>query len=189
MYRAKCHLKSVSPVSFSRRFEDKPDKKLDPWDHQKKNWRNRVHTNGNSECIIPAMMFKGALVNAAKISGENIPGKGHMTYTSRFKAGVIVENDLCLGIKKAKVGYEDVYVDSQGGRGGSQILKRFPKIREWEGDVVFTVVLDKLIQKKVFQEYIQLAGMIAGVGRYRPERGGNYGRFAVDKIEFEEIKT
>lgn len=133
MYRAKCKLKSMSPVSFSKRFEDKPKEKAD-WEYELKTWQKKVHTNEDGEVIIPSSMFKGALTNAAMVSGENIPGKGKSTYTSRFKAGVIVENDIPLGIRPNQLDFEDVFVDSQGGRGGPQVLKRFPIVKEWDSE-------------------------------------------------------
>jgi len=188
MYRAKCYLKSISPVSFSRRFEDKRPDTEDPEEYEKKTWREKAHYNGDGEVIIPAEMFKKALVNAAKIRAENIPGKGNATYTSRMKAGVIVENDIPLGIKKDQLECQGVFVDSQGGRGGTQVYRLFPIVREWEGVLNVLVTLDEIIRKDVFEKYIRLAGMIAGVGRYRPERGGKYGRFKVEKIEYEDIE-
>jgi len=177
----------MSPVSFSKRFEDKPKEKVD-WEYELKTWQKKVHTDGDGEVIIPSSMFKGALVAGAMVSGENIPGKGKSTYTSRFKAGVIVENDIPLGIKAKDLDYEDVFVSSQGSRGGPQVLKRFPVVKEWEGELICTVTLSKIIKESVFEEFIKLAGLIAGVGRFRAGVGGNKGRFRVEKIEFEKIE-
>jgi len=187
MYRAVCQLKSISPVSFSRRFEDKPKEKID-WEYEQKTWQLRAHADRDGKVIIPSSMFKGALTSAAQISGENIPGKGKSTYTSRFKAGVIVENDIPLGIKLKELDYEDVFVDSQGGRGGPQVLKRFPVVKRWEGELICTVTLSKIIKESVFTEFLKLAGLIAGVGRFRAGVGGNKGRFRIEKIKFEKIE-
>lgn len=187
MYRAKCSLKSISPVSFSRRFEAKSKEKPD-WEYELKTWQKKAHTNGDGEVVIPGIMFKAALISGAKLSGANIPGQGKATYTSRFKAGVIVENDINLGIKPKELDYEDVFVDSQGGRGGTQVLKRFPVVKNWKGELICTITLDRIIKKSVFEEFIKLAGQIAGVGRFRAERGGNKGRFSVEGIEFEDIE-
>lgn len=190
MYRTKCYLKSASPVSFSRRFENKADRTKDPWDHEQETWRLKLHTLDGDEVYIPGIMFKNSLVNTSRILAENIPGKGKNTYRSRFESGVIVENDLPLGIKAKEVEFEDVYVSSDGKKGGSspQVLKRFPVINSWEGQINVMVILDTVITKKVFERYLKLAGQIAGIGRFRPERGGNKGRFTVEKIEFEDIE-
>lgn len=190
MYRAKCQLKSISPISFSRRYEDKAPKDEDPWEHEEKTWRGKLHVNGDDECIIPAVMFKNAFVNAARLLGERVGGKkmGPSVW-KRCQSGVIVENDLPLGIKKDEVDYEDIFVDSQGGGGGAQVLRRFPVIKEWSGEVSFLVVLDSIIHKRLFERYLKMAGQIAGLGRYRPERGGNKGRFVVKNIEFEDVEV
>lgn len=190
MYRAKCYLKSASPISFSRRFEDKRDQTKDPWEHEQETWRLKLHTLDENEVYIPGIMFKNSLSNCARILAETIPGKGKNTYRSRFESGVIVENDLPLGIKAEEVDFEDVYVSSDGKKGGSspQVLKRFPKIDSWEGEISVMVILDTVVTKKVFERYLTLAGQIAGIGRFRPERGGNKGRFTVEKIQFEDLE-
>lgn len=61
-------------------------------------------------------------------------------------------------------------------------------MKEWEGELICTVTLSKIIKESVFEEFIKLAGLIAGVGRFRAGVGGNKGRFRVEKIEFEEIE-
>ena len=40
------------------------------------------------------------------------------------------------------------------------------------------------ITKEVFEEAVRYAGTAVGVGRFRPERGGFFGRYAVDKFEW-----
>ena len=185
MFRAKCYLKGASPLSFGRRYEDERPKDVDPWEHEVKTWRERVHTNSDNECIIPALMLKGALVSVAKLLGDKIKGSSGQKYWKPLKAGVIAENDIPLGIKKDELEYEDVYVTQRG----QQIRRRFPIIREWEGWITFTVVPDSIVTQKKFAEYLNLAGQMAGIGRYRPPNGGTYGKFTVEKIEYEKIKS
>lgn len=189
MFTVKCLLKSASALSIARRFEDKPDLEgKSPWEHEVENWKRKLHATSDGEVFIPANMFKNSLVSAAKIMAEKIPGRGRNTYASRFESGVLVEDDLPLGIKVDDVGYEDIFVDSGGkkGGGGPQVLKRFPKIDNWEGWITFTVILDEIITKKVFERFLGLSGKIAGIGRFRPGRGGNKGRYIVEKIEYIE---
>lgn len=187
MYRAKAMLKGTTTLSFSRRFELKAPKDIDPWKHEQQSWRERLHINGNQECIIPAVMFKNAIENAAQILGDKIPSKGNNTYASRFVAGVTVENDLLLGITKDKVLFEDWWVSSNGRPGGPQVLKRFPKIISWQGEVSYLVILDEIITREIFKKYLKLSGLIAGIGRYRPQKGGTYGKFEIEKIKFEKV--
>lgn len=189
MFRVKVLLKSASALSIARRFEEKPNLQgKQQGEYEMENWQRKLHVTSDGKVYIPANMFKNSLVNGVRISAEKIPGKGNNTYTSRFESGVIVEDDLSLDITVDDVGYEDIFVSSDGKKGGSspQVLKRFPKIDNWEGWVTFTVILDEIITKKVFERFLGLSGQIAGIGRFRPERGGNKGRYTVEKIEYIE---
>jgi hypothetical protein len=45
-------------------------------------------------------------------------------------------------------------------------------------------ILDDLIDEKTFTETIEAMGKFIGVGRFRPEKGGLYGRFKVISVDW-----
>lgn len=184
MKTATATLKSVSPYSQSKGFSPdmpKPERgKADEYDN--KHWREKCHTDNNGVAFIPQMSFKMALDSAAKLMGERIPGKGQSTYTKRFMGGVLVLEPLSLGVKKADLQSDLLYVNSDGVRGsGKRVWKRFPRFDDWSGEVNFHVLSDE-ITKDVFERTLEKAGMFVGIGRFRPENGGYYGRFEVEKL-------
>lgn len=177
-------LRGISPYSQSA-FHDSPRlEKERPDDYEFRTWANRCHTTENDDIFIPPMCFKKALETSARFLGEQIKGRGKSTYTKHFKAGVLVTDALVLPNKKATVEGEVFFVPADGkAGGGSRVKRKFPVIREWAGDVTF-YILDETITEDVFERHLKEAGSFIGIGRFRPEMGGFYGRFAVDSVSW-----
>jgi len=183
-------LESMSPYSQSKQYRlDEVPKKSGELhkNYEIRTWRERCNANGEGNVVIPPMAFFNALVDAAQYSGKQIPGQGKKTWTAKFRSGIMVKDDLVLPVKKADVEGEWFDVPSDGKRGGgSRVPKCFPVIREWTGKAPF-YLLDPIITKDVFEEMLTEAGKYIGIGRFRPQRNGYYGRFAVRSIAWETM--
>lgn len=70
--------------------------------------------------------------------------------------------------------------------GGSRVKRRYPEFKKWHGVAEFTIV-DDIITKEIFEDHLKSAGIIVGIGRFRAERGGSYGRFRVTKVEWQDV--
>ena len=183
---ARAHLKSIAPYSQCRHYETPEKDKERPDDYETRTWADRLHVNNLGNVFLPAMGFKNGISSAAKFLGQQIPGKGKSTYTKHFEAGVMVLSDMVLKVRKEDVPGEWLFVPANGVRGfGKRVKKCFPVIHEWEGVVEFTVV-DSVITKSVFEEHLIAFGQFIGVGRFRPQNNGIYGRFKVVGIEWSE---
>jgi hypothetical protein len=184
MHTAEARLSSVSPYSQSR-FHDTP--KLDkegPDDHEARTWREQCHATSKGEIFIPPMAFKLCITEAARMLGIKIPGKGNSRYHKHFLRGVLVTEPLLLGVQKDDIEGEWFFVNADGVRGSGKRVKRcFPVIPEWNGTVQFHI-LDDTLTKDVFQHHLEEAGKFVGIGRFRPENGGFYGRFAVEELRW-----
>jgi len=55
-------------------------------------------------------------------------------------------------------------------------MRCFPTIARWEGQVQIHV-LDETITEQVLAEHLAQAGQFIGLGSFRPEHRGIYGRF------------
>jgi hypothetical protein len=151
-------------------------------EYDEKYWREKCHYDKSGIVYIPQMSFKMALDSAARLKGERIPGKGQSTYTKRFMAGVLVLEPLSLGVPVKEIEHDHLYVNADGVRGsGKRVWKRFPRFDSWSGDVEFHVLSDE-IPKDVFESTLRASGQFVGIGRFRPENGGFYGRFEVTKV-------
>lgn len=180
-YRVK--LKSLSPYSQSKHYNvPKLEKELADA-YERRTWMNRMHVDEHGEVFIPPMAFKNCLSEAAKFLGIQIPGKGKSNYTKHFEAGVMVVDPVPIHVKANKVQPEELFVPSDGKRGGgSRVIKLFPNIPSWEGEVEIHV-LDETITKEVLMQHLEEAGKLIGIGRFRPRNNGFYGRFKVEKVQ------
>lgn len=174
-------LESVSPYSQSKFYQTPKLQKEIAKDYEERTWRDRLHTNEDGNVFIPPMAFKNCISEAAKFLSVQIPGKGKSTYTKHFEAGILVMDSLVLPVKKKDVDGEWLFVPADGKRGsGKRVLKCFPVLQSWKGDVKW-FVLDETITAEVFEQHLREAGNFIGIGRFRPRNNGFYGRFAVRK--------
>jgi len=186
-------IKGTSPLLFGRQIdsEDHPKKAKETHDaYEKRTWRERCHYTKDGTLYVPAFALKRMLENTAKYKGDKIKGQGQKTWTAKFRAGLQVENDMLL---KSSPKVEDVpgmwkSVPSDGKSGGAKRVKRcFPIVQEWEGEVRI-LLLDPFIQRDVVEEYLRQAGVVNGLGTWRPQNGGNYGRFNVVSVSWSELE-
>jgi len=177
-------LQSVSRYSQSRSYErevPREDKELHD-DYEKRTWRFRTHALADGRIFIPPTSFKEAIAAAAQYLGMQIPGKGRRTYTKHFLSGVIVAEGPTLSITRDQVEGEWLYLNADGRKGGkTRVWRCMPMIPEWKADVGFHV-LDDTLTEEVFRYHLEQAGAFIGIGRFRPQNGGFYGRFAVTDL-------
>ena len=182
-------IEGVSPLGFSRAISSLRNTGEGHDDYEQRTWRERMHIRPSGRIFIPGPMVKKCLENVAKYLSESVPGKGKATYTKNFKAGVSIFDDIELPNKAADVPGVRVFVPSDGkSGGGSRVWKTFPVIQEWTGDVKI-VLFDPLFIAKPDKvvEYLEHAGKFIGIGTYRPQNGGNWGRFSVKKWKVVEV--
>lgn len=184
---ATAHLVSVSPYSQSRAHEVPKLERETSAAYEERTWRDRCHTTPDGNIFIPPMAFKMGLDAAAKMLGRQIPGKGKSTYTKFFLTGVLVTEPVVLPVKKDDVPGERIHANADGVRGsGKRVFRTYPRIDEWTGDVQFHVLADE-ITRDVFEDHLKQAGSFVGIGRFRPQSGGFFGRYSVKSVEWEEI--
>lgn len=179
-------LSSTAPYSQSRSY-DREIEKLPRETHdayEDRTWRNKCHTMPDGHVFIPPMSFKMAVDTAAKMLGRQIPGKGKSTYTKFFLSGVLVMEPVVLPLTKDDVACDRIYANADGVRGsGKRVWRNFPRIDKWQADIAFHVLADE-ITPDVFEEHLRQAGAFVGIGRFRPQSGGYYGRFEIGKIKW-----
>jgi hypothetical protein len=179
-------LKSVSPYSQSRHHDTPKLDKEGHDDYEKRTWRERLNVLPDDSIFIPNGAFKNCLSEIAKYLGMQIPGKGKNQFTKHFVSGLMVPEPLVLPYKKDDVLGEWRHVPADGRRGGTKrVMKCFPVIPEWSGEVLFHI-LDDTITESIFEYHLAQAGSYIGIGRWRPANNGMYGRFKIaGEIVFE----
>jgi hypothetical protein len=186
---AVCRLESASPYSQSKHYDvlTVPKKeKEDANAYEQRTWRNRAHFDKKGMTYIPGMSFKKSLEAAAKRRGDKIPGKRNATWTKHFLSGIMVLDDMPLGVHVDKVDALPLFVPSDGVSGsGKRVNKIFPIWQEWSGVVTFHI-LDDEITESAFKAALEDSGKFVGLGFWRAERGGMYGRFSVKSVDWKD---
>jgi hypothetical protein len=180
------YLKSNAPYSQSHFHQTPKLPKESPEDYEDRTWRNKAHSTPEGQLFIPPMCFKNAIGEAASFLGEKIKGKGQATWKKHFVAGVQVLDKLLLPLWKDDVPGEWVFCNADGKKGsGTRVMRCFPIIHQWSGAVTFHL-LDPLITKEVFHRHLHEAGNFIGIGRFRCINGGMYGRFMIERLDWQE---
>lgn len=184
---AHCNIESVSPYSQSR-YHDLPYLEQESHDqYRDRTWREHLHYDEKTkEVHVPPMALKNCITLAAGRLGMKIKGKGMKTFSQYFKSGILVTSPMLLGLFRDDVPGEKLFLPSDGKAGsGSRVMKMYPRIEAWKGVAEF-LVIDNIISDEVFERHLIEAGKYIGLGRFRPERNGYYGRFKVNSIKWEE---
>lgn len=183
-------MQSVTPYSQSKIVDPEvfPKKEKEGADeYDKRLWKEKSTFNSEGEVCIPAMALKMAVDEAVKRLNIGIAGRGKSTYTKFFVAGQICEGDVPIGVHRDDLEQITIWANSDGVRGsGKRVKRRFPYIQSWSGVARFAI-LDEVIPNEVFEKAITEAGRLIGIGRFRPEKGGFLGRFAVTGFEWTEV--
>ncbi len=188
------HLRSLSPYSQSKHYVAERQQGESHDDYYRRTWRNHIHADSEGMAFIPPGSFKNCLSEAAQFMSIPVPGKGKATYTKNFEAGVMVISPASLGVHIDKVECENLFLPSDGKRGGSKrVDKYYPFFPKWHAVVEFIIVDETVLQslaadktKTVFEHVLAGAGQFIGIGRFRPRKNGWYGRFDIDKLTLSE---
>ncbi len=180
-YEVKVVLSGRSPISFSKVVDvpKQPKEKHDTYEDR--TWKHRTHTDEEGNIFVPALALKNALENAA--IGVKIPGEGQATWTKVFKSGLMVFDNMPLGVHIDDIKGETLFVPSDGKRGGGKrVMKTFPVVPKWKTVATIYVTHPK-ITPDVLEGFLKDAGNFVGLLRWRPQNGGCYGRFSVEDFQ------
>jgi hypothetical protein len=182
-------IKGISPYSQSRPHNEPKLQGERPDAYDLRTWRSKLNTDtrdGKPTVVIPAHGVHQAITAAARYVKKQIAGQGRATYAKKFEAGIALLEDPSLNIDPEAVKHIAIYANVNGKRGvGARVLRRFPDMPVWAA--TFEVwIIDPIITEDVFRETVEAAGMFIGLGRFRPECGGSNGRFAVERLDWED---
>ncbi|RYD64681.1 MAG: hypothetical protein EOP83_09195 [Verrucomicrobiaceae bacterium] len=159
---------------------------------EKRVWKTKAHWH-EGVMVIPGTSFTGAMIEACRKFGHQVPGRARKTYTSFFEAGVLVQGARAVlydqngdTVTEETIQSVDLLQSAAGKKGklsGSRVWRRFPIVQAWTADVCF-YVMDDTITQDIFEKVLTEAGMFVGIGRWRPENGGNNGRFEITKSQW-----
>jgi len=186
MITAIVKLKSAAPYSQSEMREVQKEEKETHDVFEKRSWMEKGHYMPDGEMFIPPMALKKSVETAARELALQIPGRGKKTYKSAFKNGILAVEPVLLGINRnsGKIRVNWILANADGVSGsGKRVPRAFPTVDAWEATWTVMVV-NEAITEEVFTKHIEEAGKYVGIGQFRPENGGFFGRFTVESVKW-----
>ena len=128
--------------------------------------------NKTQELYIPVENIQRALISGAAYS----KGKGRASLQKSVAAGLLIEDlKLPLGTKEYTIDTRGVVIPATKGR----IERHRARLDTWSTS--FTAMYDEvLLSEKQVKQIIADTGTLVGLGDFRPEKKGPYGRFNVE---------
>lgn len=128
---------------------------------------------------IPAISLRAALLSGCK--GVKVGKVGLM---SVIAPAVVHTEEFCTLLDpKTKKPLVDYKIDTRrvGMPSGGSVVRCRPRFEEWACRVTFEVDVDYVPDTKVVLQYLNVGGIKAGVGDYRPECTGWFGKFKAEE--------
>lgn len=187
MKTATITIEGISPYSQSQFVLGNPKLKDETHDeYEQRIWEERLHRDAHGY-YIPPMALKKAITAAASFLGIQIKGKGKKTYTKHFQCGLLITEPAYL--KSDPPQPEMLMMDAQPGKaklgsGGTRVPRVYPRFADGWTATFNCIIVSEEISRDIFMEHVDAAGKFIGIGRFRPENGGFYGRFVVKNAKW-----
>jgi len=186
MKKYEVEIKGITPYLMNRFCEadiDTASRKrtgtLKTEEFEKEQLEKKYYRLHNGDIYVPATQIEQSVINAGK--ELKVVGKGKATYSKLFGASVWIEPDAIV-MKNQKHEIFRTSVINPNTRGRMMVSR--PRFNEWELEFMLYCEDDQ-IPGEVLEEALHIAGRRVGIGDWRPQKKGKYGKFMVTK--FKEI--
>lgn len=127
----------------------------------------------NGTLALPGVQFRGSIVNAAAAFKKGRSSlKTTVSHIQVYPELVPLHDDFGNFLDKYEIDSRRAVVQHQG------IIRNRPRLDEWMA--TFEIDYEEaLVSEEVIVEILKDAGNRIGVGDYRPQRSGPFGRFAL----------
>lgn len=141
----------------------------------------KAYSDDGGKLYVPGPNIFACLIQAGKFHKT---GKTKVTTqkSSLIPAGIAIHDIVCpLNTKDFEVDSRSVVIPATGGR----IMCHRPRLDEWK--TAFTLeVDDSMFTSEFVRLLIEDAGRKVGLGDFRPDRKGPFGKFAITKWHVEK---
>jgi len=183
MKKFKVTLTGISPLLMNKPSmligDISKDKKplRDDYEEQAK---QKLYANPKGKLYQPSTHIYGTLIEAGK--HKKVVGKGKSTYSKVVGYAVQIEP---FEIEHKKQGWEvfTILAVNPSTKGRNPLSR--PILKEWE--IELNVIFDENeIAPSIMKELFDIAGKVVGIGDWRPQKKGPYGKFHV--TNWKELK-
>jgi len=138
---------------------------------------DKLYQDEKGKTQLPAVYLKNCIVEASK--QFKIVGKGKSTY-SKLIASTIEINPFYIELKADK--YEVFRISAVNPMTKGRMMIERPMYKKWNAS--FEIILnDEAVPTSVINEILEHAGKYVGVGDWRPEKKGMFGKFIITSFK------
>jgi len=178
MNKLKIKIEGISPLLMHRfPLGDKDEKsKAKNLKQTQDDVESYLYKDGEGNLAQPSTHLIGSLKKAG--AKFQIPGQGKLTFKNLMGSGAVIIDPDMIPHKHQKweIDRRPVVVNR------SRIVRSRPLLKKWELSFIMEYDKDE-VSKEVIKELLDYAGRRVGIGDFRPEKGGSFGRFIVTKFE------
>jgi hypothetical protein len=184
-------IQGIAPYSQSKMLSETRGKK-ESWDEfETRTWKDKAHTNGDGDSIVIAghaihqMLVVGAQKGrlqpkAAKSAREGL--------ANRLVTGIALQGDAETSMKLSEARCVAINAHANGKRGsGTRVIRKYPEWPQGWTATFDVLVLDDSLTLDDLKSALEWGGLVCGLGRFRPENMGIYGRFTVTSYNPSEL--
>lgn len=169
-------IKGVMPLLQNRFAGGEPDTstKKKTQTTKENNVEDTLYSFPDGKTYHPAEAIRQALIEAGKAFKK---GKSNLSKT--FASFCMVSPEAIPLKEKWTVDRRAVVIPSTKGR----VMRNRARYDEWSLKFEVTILEDDEISQKTLHDALDYAGHYIGIGDYRPQKKGMYGRFIVTSIK------
>jgi hypothetical protein len=181
MKKIKVEITGVTPLLQNKPeeygFDEQWVEKKASTDYEKEALK-KLYVTPEGEIYQPGVHIERCLIDSGK--KIRVKGQGKATYSKLFGSMVTVEEDVILiEPQDFIINKTLVVIPSTKGR----VMRYRPEFKKWS--MVFHINIEEEIDVSAVREALDIAGKYTGLGDWRPEKKGKFGKFQV--THFKEV--
>lgn len=179
MEKIKVTIEGITPILFNRfrdvEIEGKSKKRTGAM--AEKEIEDKLYLDEKGKTQLPSVYIKNSITEAGK--QFKIIGKGKSTYSKIVASTVDIEPFYIeMDVKK----YEVFRISAVNPMTKGRMMTERPKYTSWKTS--FQIILnDPAVPVSVINEILEHAGKYVGVGDWRPEKKGMFGKFMITEFK------
>lgn len=180
--KIKVQIEGTTPLLFNRfrdvQIEGKSKKRTGAM--AELDIEDKLYLDEDKKVCLPAVYLKNCITEASK--QFKIIGKGKSTY-SKIVASTVDIEPFMIELKSGK--YEIFRISAVNPMTRGRMMTERPKFNKWSAEFEI-IVNDPAVPVNVINEILEHAGKYVGIGDWRPEKKGMFGKFMITSFKLQK---
>ena len=165
-------IEGITPLLMNRFRDAQLETKIRRADVKQQEIEDKLYLLDNGDPYIPSTYLRNAMIEAGK--QIQIAGKKRSTYSKVIGATLDIQPD-CIEIMPPDYVPFRISAVNPATRGRMIVIR--PQFNKWS--LKFVIIAPTDIPKEKLNEIIVEAGQNVGIGDWRPQKKGRYGKFLI----------